>query len=476
MGGRGFGPAALALVIGGCFEPSVYPCRGPDACDAGVCEPSGFCSYVDEACTSGRRYSALAGEGLAGLCVDPTDPATTGGSESTGGGSTGSSSSSTSGSTTAQPVCGNGVMEGDEACDDGNDAPADGCSPQCVISGTPIWETVLAGDAGLDDRAWSLAILAPSDVVICGLEGTTEVTTEAFYGRLSGSDGAVQWSDTFPADDSVAEAVAVSLANELIVGGSADGSPWLRKVDGDGEVIWETRPAIARLRGIAPNVGGAMLAGSASDADGSAQAVLVGIRAEDGDEEWRQVLPAGDAFTSIARRSTNDVLLLATMGSNRALVQGGKDGVDVLAVIEALANDQAQGLGLRGDSAVIGGYVDTADGFDWWIGVYDGATQRWAQSNSFIEGVAVADEFEDVAFMPDGSVVGVGLITNDDKDIWVAVFDAEGGMTWSRVLPEDNRGDDVARAVAVAPDGSIVVAGEITVDDSRDIWIAKLVP
>ena len=29
------------------------------------------------------------------------------------------------------PVCGNGELEGDEECDDGNNDPGDGCSPTC---------------------------------------------------------------------------------------------------------------------------------------------------------------------------------------------------------------------------------------------------------------------------------------------------------------------------------------------------------
>ncbi len=469
MAWRMFGWATLALAVGGCFEPGVYACRDPNACDDGVCEPSGFCSYPDEDCSSRRRYSSLAGDGLARVCVEPTSPGTTSGPELTTGGA------STTVSTSAEPVCGDGVVEGDEACDDGNDAPADGCSPACVVSGTPIWETVLAGDAGRDDRVWALAILAPADVIVSGFEGT-EAGRQAFYGRLRGSDGQVLWSDTNPAGNAAAESVIINLSNEIIVGGSADGGPWVRKVDGEGEVVWETRPDIERLLGIAPNVGGAMLAGNISVADGSTQAVLTGIGAGNGAEEWREIFPAASAFTSIGRLSSNEALLLANIGPDRALVQGGEGGSEVLAVIDALANGRAQGLGVRDESAVVGGYVDTADGFDWWIGVYDGGTQRWTASDTFIQGVALADEFEDVAFMPDGSVVGVGLITNDDKDIWVAAFDAEGSMKWSRVLPEDNRGDDTARAVTAAPDGSIVVAGEITVDDSEDIWVAKLVP
>ena len=68
--------------------------------------------------------------------------------------STSSSSSSTSGSSTTgnnDPVCGDGVVEGDEQCDDGNDIDADACLGDCtpgqavlVLAGTGEAPGVLA--------------------------------------------------------------------------------------------------------------------------------------------------------------------------------------------------------------------------------------------------------------------------------------------------------------------------------------------
>ncbi len=52
-------------------------CAGSFACvddtscgDGGQCEATGFCSFADEACPSGRRYGEHASESLAGKCVD----------------------------------------------------------------------------------------------------------------------------------------------------------------------------------------------------------------------------------------------------------------------------------------------------------------------------------------------------------------------------------------------------------------------
>ena len=58
------------------------------------------------------------------------------------------------------PTCGNGVVEGDEPCDDGNDFSADGCSPACLPSLVGIGDLVITEvmqnpDAALDgDGEW----------------------------------------------------------------------------------------------------------------------------------------------------------------------------------------------------------------------------------------------------------------------------------------------------------------------------------
>lgn len=68
-GGVWLGVALLAL--GACGSAGSYECVTADACDSaagGVCEPSGYCSYADERCDSGRRFGQLAGA-QRGECV-----------------------------------------------------------------------------------------------------------------------------------------------------------------------------------------------------------------------------------------------------------------------------------------------------------------------------------------------------------------------------------------------------------------------
>ncbi len=54
--------------------------------------------------------------------------------------------------TDTEPVCGNGRIEGDEECDDGNTRDHDHCDASCQIE--PLWgcgDTVLAAPVECDD-------------------------------------------------------------------------------------------------------------------------------------------------------------------------------------------------------------------------------------------------------------------------------------------------------------------------------------
>ncbi|HEY5925334.1 MAG TPA: hypothetical protein VIV11_26805, partial [Kofleriaceae bacterium] len=66
--------ALLSLMA--CVRPSkVVGVACDDASDcvlgavSGTCEATGYCSYPDDACASGSRYSPGAGDGLGGVCV-----------------------------------------------------------------------------------------------------------------------------------------------------------------------------------------------------------------------------------------------------------------------------------------------------------------------------------------------------------------------------------------------------------------------
>ncbi len=128
----------LALSVG-CGGGGAFSCLEDVDCGGGVCEPSGFCSFGDDACPSGQRYGGAAPVGLASRCVPIESSGETGqvppqATTDTPGGSAESSSSGPSsdeGSTSASsrgsdaesttsglgPVCGDGILDDTEACE-----------------------------------------------------------------------------------------------------------------------------------------------------------------------------------------------------------------------------------------------------------------------------------------------------------------------------------------------------------------------
>ncbi|MBL9101453.1 MAG: DUF4215 domain-containing protein [Myxococcales bacterium] len=95
--------------------------------------------------------------------------------------------------TEPQPVCGNGMQEGNEECDDGNQDPGDGCEPNCVISAVCGNGTVEAGevcdDGNTDDGDECSAdcqVATPPQV--CG-DGTVQDPEVCDDGNTDNGDG-----------------------------------------------------------------------------------------------------------------------------------------------------------------------------------------------------------------------------------------------------------------------------------------------
>lgn len=136
--------AAAALVVAGgsCRLQQSFRCQADDNCTEGVaagyCELSGFCSFDDTDCESGRRYGEYAASELAGTCVNPSAEGTQGtqgtqGTPDTPGttgtqGTTGvASTSSLEDSSTSNPIDSSDSSDTDtvEICD-GIDNDGDG--------------------------------------------------------------------------------------------------------------------------------------------------------------------------------------------------------------------------------------------------------------------------------------------------------------------------------------------------------------
>ncbi|MEM6993617.1 MAG: hypothetical protein AAF721_24095 [Myxococcota bacterium] len=167
---------SLWLVVGGlaglalaCGTAGAFVCTSDDQCEvngeSGQCEMTGYCSFADDTCPSGRRYGAHAGAGLSGTCTDAPVGAGTGTGAApavTGGASDGGTevppSLSDGPDTTASTSAGDtseGGTETTSATGDACGAPGQPCcsAPPCPGGGAcvegmcePCRAAVVAGE------------------------------------------------------------------------------------------------------------------------------------------------------------------------------------------------------------------------------------------------------------------------------------------------------------------------------------------
>lgn len=68
----------LALAASGCRASRAFECASSDECTSadgsGRCESTGYCSFADPGCPSGRRYGDRSGDDLGGRCVQASGP------------------------------------------------------------------------------------------------------------------------------------------------------------------------------------------------------------------------------------------------------------------------------------------------------------------------------------------------------------------------------------------------------------------
>jgi uncharacterized delta-60 repeat protein len=131
------------------------------------------------------------------------------------------------------------------------------------------------------------------------------------------------------------------------------------------------------------------------------------------------------------------------------------------------ADDFATDVAVASDGSV---YVTGFSGNDAFLLKFDGSgTLLWqktwgGQQTDFAEGVATA---------PDGSVYVTGA-TDGFGDAFLVRFSPEGGLVWQKTW--GGLGLDYAHDVAVAADGSIYIGGETNSFFANDAFLAKFDP
>jgi hypothetical protein len=415
----------LALMAVACGRP-VFGCRDDTQCvtpdGAGVCEVSGFCSFPDPSCASGRRYGKHAGDGLANTCTTPEHDGTSGGSAA---GTVASEVTSTGGSS-ASSVSGETDPDGCTEASSGDDCEPD-CEADCESSGTVLWVRTFDGGLGLDDAIRDVVGLPDGRIAAVGNGRPRGSTGNRVEIRLHDADGDPVWVER-PADigNGVGWGVEPSGDSSIVVSAELySGHMWVTRLGLDKTSAWSTLDDGAGFDVVADDSGRTWVSGRVEgqlalwelDGQGAIVDVIAGAP-----------LPTGSS-----------VAWDLAQGPDGTLVLVGNDGT---------------------------GHA--------WVGAYDPAQGAIAWTKPNPQPEATASEVYGVALTPRGDVVTCGYSSVDGQAAgWIA--SGAQNLAWAR------RGESLGsplniHQVAVAASGEIAASGWIQGDDSQDIWIAKLTP
>jgi uncharacterized delta-60 repeat protein len=375
----------------------------------------------------------------------PTDAGTDNDSGDTGGDGGGSGDD---GSTEPGPECGNGVIEGIEECDDGNQIDGDGCNADCTLSeDTMLWEHTHGGDANIAESGQGVAVDSAGNVLVAGYV-INELENPDIFVRKYDPDGTELWTQIVDGDaagDDRAYGIAADADDNVWVVGDNfvadnDLDMWIAKFDGAGTALWsflvpgpvgETDTALD----VTVDEGGNAAVVGFSRAATNDYDIWVGRYDPDGTELWTDLVPGA--------------------------------GVD----------DRGVGVTVDADGNIVAiGYVSAQDGrTDVWLRKYDpDGGEVWTQLWESLGGGN--DRGHDVAASVDGFLVVTGYTPGGgaNLDVWIARLTGEGEVVWFQNYGSPNLLDDHGNGIALDSEGNIVVAGFKSVTDkNRDIWMRK---
>lgn len=406
----------------------------------------------------------------------------------------------------APSVCGDGIMEDLEECDDGNDIDGDGCDNDCTANlDTALWQLTHAGEAMVRESGHGVATDSLGNVVVGGYV-VDEVGDPDMWLAKYDPQGRPLWSQRFDLSGGLDDriyGVAIDVFDNVVVVGDTDVAPatsdiWVARFDPEGDMQWSTT-----FDGpLGQNDGGR---GVATDGEGNvAIAGFVRTGANDNDifvahlrpqgtTDWTDTIAGPEVFDdrgrAVAADAEGNVFVAGYVshgGFDRNVWLRKYDPEGTAEWTEqwdspSMADDAGFGVtvGTDGSVAVAGHTPVVADNQDIWLGRWDTDGELlWFKQfggQSFVndQGFAVAADSANNFI-----VAGFRGISETDSDIWMRKYDEGGNVVWSQAVAGRGADRDQATAIAVDRDDNLLVTGEIrhAVSSDGDIWLGKFGP
>lgn len=489
---------ATGALAGACVDLQPFVCSDDAQCERGgvqgSCEVVGYCSYPDESCASGRRYGELAAN-LSGVCTgEATGTATEGEPTTTEGATSPASTSADGGSSTSpgepssedtaapQPVCGNGVVEEGEECDEPDGVDGDGCNTDCVRSGSMRWSVLVASESGAD-RLFGLTTLVTGDVVAAGhIQAATRDVLLVRY-TVDGEEVGRVVHDVDGAEDEAVSVAQGGTGRLYVCGRSRIGGalrPWMARWDAqlgpDPEYEGELPGVPASYCQDVEYVSSGQIVAVGGDSSAAWAYTFADGNLAGGQQALLE--PGGATLFKEVERAPDGSVYVAGQASDLGVVYQPVSATDVgMPLVETVEVVELQSMVVTDDTLVVGGLLRQVAGIDdLWVAAYElDGSERWR----FASDLGQIDEIEDVAVDGAGNVYAIGHVVSatNTPDRWVGKLDPAGALVWQRSDYPDSEGDDRGRSIEVIPGGDLVMVAEVIgPGGDLDGFIARLAP
>jgi cysteine-rich repeat protein len=355
--------------------------------------------------------------------------------------STGEMSSSSTG---PEIVCGNGVVDEGEDCDDGNTLNGDDCTADCHDGQQELY--AVSHDQGNGtDCAEGVAVDGEGNIIVAGFVLTAgageNVWVRKYTPELTPMEGLWTQSVDGPGGgDDRARGIAANAAGEIVVVGFLTGTGaqgrniWVRSYDADGNELWNDVVD-------GPSGGDDQAYGVAAMEDGWVVSGELFVGTGDTDVWLRRYDAAGEEVWT------------QTFAGQGAGLDSGRD-VDV---------------GPGGEIVVTGWESSEMDGRSAWTRKYNAEGQaEWTVR--YNAGSTAGNQGQGVAVGIDGTIVVAGMSRegSDPTLFWNQGYDANGNETWTELVGQFTSQPAIGRGAAAGYDGQFSTVGQSTDEGSAE--------
>jgi len=377
----------------------------------------------------------------------------------------------------AGAFCGNGAVEENEDCDDGDAINGDGCNSDCSISGAQVWE--IRSSRAAYDSFLGVTTHGDGSIFVSGSQAVNG--QERLLARFA-PNGDLVWSKAYEEADSGALLAVGTSGSRLYAAGMTNSdkrSVWVGGFDLDGELVWKdvvsSEFGHSYATGLSPIPDGGFVVVGLKTVDGGLAEVWTRRYGAEGSVEWTQGRPINDKalYSQGPGISFSEQRIVVGFysepGFAELMVAYPPSGGDPLLDVISMNSGPIYGVA----EAAMGDIFVT--GWETQVGI---SVRRYDT-----QGVILWSSFDcsggagrALAVDAQGDVVVIGDGPGSTmSNIRLCKFSPDGKLRWGKDI-DGGEGNDFGRAVAILPDDRIVVAGEMYLNGDYHGWLSVYSP